>query len=90
MTNPDKLWSSIVSVISSHHPRPFQRNPMAAYITPAQIIKKISVSWRDDSGMDALMTLHCEEAEAKQMTLNAEKLKDAWKFMEQRGWRIIS
>ncbi len=32
------------------------------------------------------MTLYSEEARVKQMTMNAEKLKDAWKLMEQRGW----
>lgn len=87
MTNPDKLWPSIVLLISTHHPRPVQRYPMAAYIRPTQIIKKISVYWRDVSSIDALMALYCEETGAKQMTLNAEKLKDVWKLMEQRGWK---
>jgi hypothetical protein len=32
MTNPVKLRKSIASVIPAHHPRPVQRNPMAAYI----------------------------------------------------------
>jgi hypothetical protein len=87
MTNPDKLWSSIVSLISTHHSIPVQRYPMAACIRPTQIIKKISVYWRDVSGIEALMTLHCEDNGAKRMTLNAEKLKNVWKLMEQRGWK---
>jgi hypothetical protein len=87
MTNSDKLWSSIVSMISKHHPRPVQRNQRAAYITPTQKIQKISVYWRDVSSIEALMTLHCEEAGATLMTMNAEKLKGVWKLMEQRGWK---
>jgi hypothetical protein len=31
------------------------------------------------------MTLHCEEGRAKQMTMNAEGMRDVWKLMEQRG-----
>ncbi len=31
------------------------------------------------------MTLHCEEARAKQMIMNAEEMRNVWKLMEQRG-----
>lgn len=31
------------------------------------------------------MTLHCEEARAKQMTMNAEEMRDVWTLMDQRG-----
>ncbi|PMD22588.1 hypothetical protein NA56DRAFT_747840 [Hyaloscypha hepaticicola] len=85
MTDSDKLRSSIDSMISTHHPRPVPRNLRAAYVTPFHKIKQISVSWRDVSSMDAFMTLHYEEAGAKKMTMNAEKLKGVWKLMEQRG-----
>jgi hypothetical protein len=31
------------------------------------------------------MALHCEEARAKQMTMNAAEMRDVWKLMGQKG-----